>query len=88
MQAAAQLLGIDLGNFSEADVQRAFREKAKNVHPDKSERPDATAEFQALLTARDCLQDAAQRFNTSSAEQKGAPPPPPGARENRGSATE
>ena len=53
-------LGVD----DDADVQtirRAYRELVKQVHPDVSDDPDASAQFQRLTTARDTLTDSDER---------------------------
>jgi len=53
-----------LGVPRDADDQtivRAFRERAKQCHPDVSDRPDARQAFKRLTTARDVLTDSTER---------------------------
>lgn len=49
-----ELLGIAPGS-SEDEIRRAFRRKAKTVHPDVSDAPDAAEQFTRLKAAHDLL---------------------------------
>ena len=49
-----ELLGIAPGS-SEDEIRRAFRRKAKTVHPDVSDAPDAAQQFTRLKAAHDLL---------------------------------
>ena len=49
-----ELLGITPGS-SEEEIRRAFRRKAKTVHPDVSDAPDAAEQFKRLNEAHDLL---------------------------------
>ena len=44
-----------------AEIRRAYRAKAKRLHPDASRREDTTREFQRLVRAYETLSDARQR---------------------------
>ncbi len=49
-----ELLGIARGS-SEDEIRKAFRRKAKTVHPDVSDAPDAAEQFTRLKAAHDLL---------------------------------
>ena len=49
-----ELLGIAPGS-SEDEIRKAFRRKAKTVHPDVSDAPDAAEQFTRLKAAHDLL---------------------------------
>lgn len=49
-----ELLGIATG-ASEEEIRKAFRRKAKQVHPDVSDAPDAAEQFKRLKAAHDLL---------------------------------
>ena len=49
-----ELLGIAPG-ASEEEIRKAFRRKAKTVHPDVSDAPDAAEQFTRLKAAHDLL---------------------------------
>ncbi len=49
-----QLLGIPPGS-SEEEIRKAFRRKAKTVHPDVSDAPDAAEQFTRLKASYDLL---------------------------------
>ena len=49
-----ELLGIASG-ASEEEIRKAFRRKAKTVHPDVSDAPDAAEQFTRLKAAHDVL---------------------------------
>ena len=48
------VLGIEL-TATKPDILKAFRKKAREVHPDKNKSPQAAKEFQKLIKARDIL---------------------------------
>lgn len=53
-----------LGVAPDADDQtivRAYRDRAKDCHPDVSDSPDATAQFKRLTTAKEVLVDETER---------------------------
>jgi hypothetical protein len=56
------LLGVS-ADATTAEIERAYREQAKQHHPDTSDQPEAVAEqrFRQLLTARDVLTSAGRR---------------------------
>ena len=49
-----ELLGIAPGS-SEDEIRKAFRRKAKTVHPDVSDAPDAAEQFTRVKAAHDLL---------------------------------
>lgn len=53
-------LGVDT-DASEADVERAYRERVKECHPDVSDHPDARERLRRVTRARDVLTDATER---------------------------
>ena len=46
---------------SREEIERAYRERLKDVHPDVSDDPDAGARTRCLIEARDVLTDEAER---------------------------
>lgn len=61
-----ELLGLAPGS-SEEEIRRAFRRKAKTVHPDVSDAPDAAEQFKRLKDAHDLLLD---RLNEPEVPQR------------------
>jgi molecular chaperone DnaJ len=55
-----EILGIDRG-ASEAEVKRAFRRLARELHPDVSDAPDAADRFRELAEAYEVLSNAQTR---------------------------
>jgi curved DNA-binding protein CbpA len=55
-----ELLGID-PDASEEEIETAYREKVKQVHPDKSDSPDAKEMFMRVREAREVLLDPKER---------------------------
>lgn len=55
-----QILGVER-DASEADIKRAFRHKARELHPDVNKSPNAEEEFKELNEAYDVLSDANKR---------------------------
>lgn len=53
-------LGVDT-DASEADVERAYRERVKQCHPDVSDHPDARERLRRVNRARAVLTDATER---------------------------
>lgn len=53
-------LGVDT-DASEADVERAYRERVKQCHPDVSDHPDARERLRRVDRARAVLTDATER---------------------------
>lgn len=67
------------------DIRRAYRVKAKSLHPDVSGEPDAQARFSALAEAYQTLTDRARRRDYDTRLRAGASKTPPasGARSTR-----
>jgi hypothetical protein len=55
-----ELLGVD-PDASEEEIKTAYREKVKQVHPDKSDSPDAKERFMQVREARKVLLDPEER---------------------------
>jgi molecular chaperone DnaJ len=55
-----ELLGVDRG-ASDAEIKKAFRRLARELHPDVSEAPDAQERFRAVAEAYEVLSDAERR---------------------------
>jgi len=55
-----ELLGVDR-NASHAEIKRAFRQLARELHPDVSEEPDAEQRFRAVAEAYEVLSDPERR---------------------------
>mmetsp|Transcript_105444 Transcript_105444/g.308284 ORF Transcript_105444/g.308284 Transcript_105444/m.308284 type:complete len:386 (+) Transcript_105444:46-1203(+) len=56
-----KVLGVST-DASSKDIERAFRRKARDVHPDKHSDPLSTERFKELSTAKDLLLDAGKRW--------------------------
>lgn len=54
------ILGIDR-NASESDIQKAFRQKARTLHPDINKAPDAEERFKEVNEAYEVLSDPQKR---------------------------
>lgn len=59
-QSYYELLGIPTDASTEA-IEAAYRERAKETHPDRSDAPDATEQFKAINRARKVLTDPRER---------------------------
>jgi molecular chaperone DnaJ len=55
-----ELLGVERG-ATEADIKKAFRRKARALHPDVSEAPDAQERFREVAEAYEVLSNAETR---------------------------
>ena len=55
-----EILGVDR-NASDAEIKKAFRHKARELHPDVNDSPTAEDEFKELNEAYDVLSDANKR---------------------------
>src|SRR5262245_66512890 len=55
-----ELLGVPR-DASDADVKKAFRRLARELHPDVSDAPDAQERFRAVAEAYEVLSDPARR---------------------------
>ena len=55
-----EILGVDR-NASENDIKKAFRRRARDLHPDVNDSPNADEEFKELNEAYDVLSDPAKR---------------------------
>lgn len=67
------ILGVSR-DASESDIKKAFRRKARELHPDVNKAPDAEEKFKELNEAYDVLSDARKkaaydRFGTADAAQ-------------------
>ena len=67
------ILGVSR-DATESDIKKAFRRKARELHPDVSTAPDAEERFKELNEAYDCLSDPQKksmydRFGTADAAQ-------------------
>lgn len=67
------ILGVER-DASEADIKKAFRRKARQLHPDVNKAPDAEEQFKQLNEAYDCLSDPNKKrmydqFGTPDAAQ-------------------
>ncbi len=60
MENCYKILGVS-PNASAAEIRRAYRIKAKLLHPDSSGKEDTTPEFRKLVRAYEILSDARQR---------------------------
>src|SRR2546423_5529093 len=54
---------------SPAEIRRAYRERARRLHPDVNRAPDAAARFAALTEAYETLSDPAHRHAYDRARQ-------------------
>ena len=55
-----EVLGVSR-DATEADIKKAFRRKARELHPDVNKAPDAEDQFKELNEAYDVLSDANKR---------------------------
>src|SRR5918999_3216762 len=55
-----ELLGVDR-QASESDIKRAFRRKARELHPDVSDEPDAEERFREIVEAYEVLSKSETR---------------------------
>ena len=74
-----EVLGVSR-DATEADIKKAFRRKARELHPDVNKAPDAEDQFKELNEAYDVLSDANKRaqydrFGTVSAASSAAVAP-------------
>lgn len=60
MEDCYKILGVR-SNATLAEIRRAYREKAKKLHPDASGKVETTKQFQRLVKAYETLSDAKQR---------------------------
>ena len=58
-----EVLGVDASTSGD-DIARAFRARAKRLHPDTSDEPDAAAKFNELVAAYGVLSHWAVRVLT------------------------
>lgn len=79
-----QILGVDRKATHE-EVKRAYRRLALNIHPDRSDAPDATERFTRLTEAYETLGDPRRRYEYDQliakqerpvSQPAPAPPPP------------
>ncbi|MES1907588.1 MAG: hypothetical protein MHM6MM_000680 [Cercozoa sp. M6MM] len=52
---------VDVYALNAREIRRAYRQRAKKVHPDHNKSPDAEKEFAALYAAFEVLSDDAER---------------------------
>lgn len=62
-----QVLGIE-PTATKAEIKRAFREAAKELHPDHNPSPEAAKEFKRIKEAHDALLRGERPRETSSAK--------------------
>lgn len=55
LAGAAELLGLNPGNYSESDITKAFRKLSPKVHPDQNKAPGAADAFNKLTEIKDAL---------------------------------
>ena len=55
-----ELLGVERG-AGEAEIKRAFRKLARELHPDVSDAPDAADRFKEIAEANEVLSNAETR---------------------------
>ena len=55
-----ELLGVER-TATEAEIKKAFRGKARELHPDVSEAPDAEEQFKVVVEAYEVLSDSERR---------------------------
>ena len=60
MQDCYKILGVPQ-NATASEIKRAYRKKAKELHPDLSSGAETSAQFQELVKAYEILSDAKQR---------------------------
>ncbi len=61
-EAANHYAALGIGpSASAAEVRRAYRDQARQVHPDVNPSPDAARQFAALQSAYEILSDPARR---------------------------
>ncbi len=79
------ILGV-LNDATEEDIKKAFRQKARSLHPDVNQSPDALAHFQELQQAYEVLKDPGRKEQydqrealTEPIEPSTASPPQRGA---------
>ena len=60
MEDCYKILGVR-PDATASEIKRAYRQKAKLLHPDASQSTETTAEFRALVRAYETLSDAKQR---------------------------
>ncbi len=71
-----RVLGVDI-EANKAEILKAFRKKAREVHPDRNKSPEAAKEFQKLLKARDILLEGSKKsksYKTTPKTQKSSKP--------------
>ena len=71
-----KILGINR-KASDKEIKKAFREKARHLHPDKNKSPNAEAQFREVAEAYEILSDPQKRKNydmggSSSFNQQGS----------------
>lgn len=63
------VLNIEL-TATKAEILKAFRKKAREVHPDKNKSPQAAKDFQKLIKARDILLEDSSNGTTKLKAKK------------------
>ena len=63
-----EILGVEVGS-SDKEVKRAFRTKARELHPDKNTASDSHSQFHRLQEAYQCLKDQQSRTEYFEAQQ-------------------
>lgn len=82
-----EILGV-LKDANEEAIKKAFRKKARSLHPDVNESPNALAHFQELQQAYEVLKDPVKKENYDLGEPLPEPvvSPPPQTPYKRGGA--
>ncbi len=80
-EATNHYAALGIGPFAAAaEVRRAYRDKARQLHPDVNPSPDAARLFAALQSAYAVLSDPAQRRTYDEAARGDVRPTKPAAR--------
>jgi len=66
-----EVLGVG-NNATQAEIKKAFREAAKELHPDHNDSPEAAEAFRRIKEAHDALIKSADRPRESSATSAAA----------------
>lgn len=76
------VLGVK-STATQAEIQAAYKKKARELHPDVNQAPDADEHFRKVVDAYDVLKDEEKRARFDRFGAAGPPPPNPGAGRSR-----